>query len=261
MALAAAVSIVALIGVGVWRVADFASVDADDDSETRTASSSIPALGADWQQEMILLGITTEVDPSATSSNDSVSMIGPQVMAQLLGNYIGLNADGKYSLEAAAKAAESIAPNVRATVSYQPYDLSDFKTDDATTYDRMLTYRADLRIALAPLLENKESELEVYGRYIESADPAHLATLKVMAQNYRAAVSLAAAVVVPKDAVGYHRSVVNAMVEFATVLDSLADHGDDAFASVALLRTYNDAEQKLLTSFDALTRYYAQKQP
>ncbi len=41
----------------------------------------------------------------------------------------------------------------------------------------------------------------------------------------------------------------------------MSKHADDPFASVALLRSYNEAEADILTSFNALTTYYKSKSP
>ncbi len=51
------------------------------------------------------------------------------------------------------------------------------------------------------------------------------------------------------------------MEEFAATLDQLAAHADDPFASVALLRGYNQAETDMLTSFNSLASYFKSKQP
>jgi hypothetical protein len=217
--------------------------------------------GANWQQVMALLGIATSSNPSATSSSDSIAMIGPMVVAELVGQYAGLQDQGTYSQRSGEQAASSIAPNIRATVSYKTYALGDIKTDSDTSYQRMLTYRSDLRIALAPLLQNTSSELDLYGKYIETSDPTYLIELSAAAKNYHVAAESAAALTVPRDAVNYHRDILNAMQEFAGMLDALAAHPGDVLASVALLRTYNQAEADMYTSFNALPAYYGQKTP
>jgi hypothetical protein len=125
----------------------------------------------------------------------------------------------------------------------------------------MLRYRDDLRTALAPLLKNTGSELEIYGKYIETSDPSYLEQLSAAAVNYRAAADNAAAVTVPNDAVNYHKDILNAMEEFAATLDQMAAHATDPLASAALLRTYNQAESDMYTSFNSLSLYYSQKTP
>lgn len=210
---------------------------------------------------MVLLGLATSSEAGAGTSTDPVGMIGPVVLGKLMGEYAGLVESQSYSQDALQQAAASIAPNVKAVVPYQTYTLDDLTTDTDTSYARMLTYRSDLRAALAPLLDNKNSELEMYAKYVETSDPTYLGKLAAAAANYRLAASSTAKVVVPRDAVNYHLDILNAMEKFAATLDSMSKHGDDSIGSVALLRTYNDAEQRMYTSFNALSDYYGQKTP
>ena len=197
-------------------------------------------------------------DTSATTS-DPISSIGDAVLNNLLGAYVDMQQSGTYTADEGKKVAESIAPAVRAPVAYIAYQTSDLKTDPDMSYQRMLTYRSDLRDALAPLLKNTQPEYEIFALYVSTKDPAYLAQLKSVAQNYRGAQVATARVVVPRDAVPYHIAIVNAMGEFASTLDALATHADDPFAVAALLRTYNEGEANILTSFNSLTTYYKSK--
>ena len=124
----------------------------------------------------------------------------------------------------------------------------------------MLQYRSDLRTAFAPLLKNTTPEYEIFAQYADTKDVSYLTKLKSIALDYRTAASSTALVVVPRDAVSYHVAILNAMEEFAATLDALATHANDPFASVALLRSYDQAESDMLTSFNALTTYYKSKQ-
>lgn len=216
---------------------------------------------AEWQQEMLLLGLATTTDPGAISENDPISMIGPYVAAQLIGEYAGLKEQGRNTPENMQAAAESIARNVRASVSYKTYAVADISTDTDTSYERMLTYRADMRTALEPLFMDTGPEFEVFAHYVETSDPVYLEQLTDAAEHYRAAAENAAKIVVPKDAVNYHRAILNALQEFAATLDAMSEHADDPMASVALLRTYNTAELNMLNSFNDLPSYYRQKTP
>lgn len=220
-----------------------------------------PAPDAEWQQEMLLLGLSTSTNPAAVSDSDPISMIGPYVAAELIGQYAGLKEQGRNTPENMQAAAESIARNVRASISYKTYAVADIPTDTDTSYERMLTYRADMREALKPLFTDMGPEFEIFARYVETSDPVYLEQLADSAKNYRAAADSAATVVVPKDAVNYHRAVLNAMQEFAATLDAMSEHADDPMASVALLRTYNTAELNMLNSFNDLPSYYRQKLP
>ena len=149
-----------------WKVVTLARASADQTTYTASAASATgesAGKGADWQQEMALLGNKFTADPSATSSSDTLAMIGPMVTAQLLGQYEGLQASGAYSSTTAASVAQSIAGNVRALVTYKTYTQADIKTNLDISYNAMLTYRSNLRAALEPLLQNTNAELDLYG--------------------------------------------------------------------------------------------------
>lgn len=257
--MAAALSVVTLSGVAVWKAASVIQSGAQTSAYIAAVPEQNSPVDAGWQQEMILLGLATSTTPSATSSDDTIAMIGPMVAAQLAGRYAGIQDAGSYSQNTLDSAAESIATNVRASISYKTYAAADIKIDADTSYARMLTYRADLREALAPLLDNSTPELELFARYMESGDASYLTQLDSAAKNYRAAIANTAAVTVPKDAVNYHRAVLNAMGQFASTIDALAAHGSDTLASAALLRTFNTSEQDMYIAFNALAAYYTQK--
>lgn len=214
-----------------------------------------------WQQEMLLLGLSTSSDPSASSESDQIAMIGPVVVAQLMGQYAGLVESGNYSPEVASQVAESIAPNVRAAVSYRVYTAADIKTKADTSYESMLAYRANLREALDPLMSDVRPELETYALFVDTGDASYLDELSSAAQNYRAAAENVVNITIPRDALIYHLNILNALEQFAATLNAMARYDQDPFASVALLRTYNSAEEEMFTSFDALGEYYKKKLP
>lgn len=190
---------------------------------------------------------------------DGISNIADNVMGALVGSYVTLAENGSYTPEEGEKIAEDIAASLKASVSYPIYSQIDIKTDTDTSYERMLTYRNDLRIALEPLLKNPGYELSLFANYIESRDARYLEQLRETATNYRLAIESAGNVVVPEDAASQHVGILNALSEFGAIVGRLSKHADDAFASAALLRTYNDSEANLVISFDSLASYYKSK--
>lgn len=258
----AALSVIAVVVILSWKVVSFATAGAAAANAVAAAASADAETphGASWQQEMALLGIDVE-GPNEATSTDHLAMIGPMVSAELVGEYVGLQSSGAFSSSTAQQAADGIAENVRAVVPSKTYVLADLRTDNDTSYKRMLTYRADLRDALVPLLQNTNAELELYAKYVETSDPNYLEQLKAAAANYRAAAEKTLLVVVPRDAVNYHIAILNAMQQFASVLDAMATHTADPLTNAALLRSYNKAEQDMYTSFNNLTAYYSQKTP
>lgn len=197
----------------------------------------------------------------AGTSTDPISKIGDAVMRQLTGAYEQMRRDGAYSSSTAALVGQSLAPYVAASAPYRAVTASEIKTDPDTSYARMLKYRSDLRASLSPLLKNTQPEYEIFAYYVETRDASYLAKLRAVAQEYAEAASSTSQVVAPSDAVSYHVAIVNAMEEFGATLAALAAHADDPFASVALLRGYNQAEYDMLSSFKSLTVYYKGKLP
>jgi hypothetical protein len=177
-------------------------------------------------------------------------------LGTLVGSYVALKESGTYTPSLGAEVAGTIAENLRADISYRMYTANDIKNDADASLARMLSYRSDLREALAPLLKNTVYELEVFAYYLETKDGRYLDELNDIAQNYRTATESAVKVVVPTSAVAYHIGILNALSEFEAVLQKLATNADDPFASAALMRTLGDAETHMLLSFEALAGYF-----
>lgn len=209
----------------------------------------------DWQ--VSLSG--TEGTTGAANDPDGLDNIADNVGGALVGAYATLAESGAYTPEEGKKIAEDIAASLKASVSYPIYSATDLKTDTDTSYERMLSYRNDLRIALEPLLKNPGYELGLFANYVESREVHYLDELHATAANYRLAVEGSGNVVVPTDAVASHLEILNALSEFGAIVERLARHADDAFASAALLRTYQESEANLITSFSKLAEYYRGK--
>jgi hypothetical protein len=261
LGIAAAVSIVVLCGVSLSRAVSLfrqnGAVVTYTATSTADFSSPDETLSA---QELTLYGLPVPSGSAESSGADTIAMIGPLVTAQLAGQYAGIQDSGTYSPDTIASAAQNLAPNIRASISYKTYTNNDIITDEDTTDARVLAYRADLRDALAPLLSNTTPELELFAHYIDTGDSLYLDQLKKVSANYHQAIENVTLVTAPKDAIGYQRGILNAMSEFATTIDGLSAHGTDALASAALLRTFNQAEENMYAAFNALAGYYIQKQ-
>ncbi len=254
----AALSVALLVGVAAWQGTVSwrpAPMSSAEDVENRPTGDPL------WEQEMTLLGLATSSALLVDNGADPVKMIAPQVLAQLIGKYTSLIEAGLYTPEAGAAAAAEIAPNIRALVVYSPYEKSAIKKTDDLSYERLLKYREDMQVALKPLLANTRAEYAIYGSYLESGDPANLEELLRVAKNYSDAAENAVGVEVPADAVYTHLEMVNALAHFAATLRSMAVHADDPVGSLALLRTYNDVELDVVTSFDAFAKYGRSKMP
>ncbi|MCE9541765.1 hypothetical protein K8R03_04400 [Candidatus Kaiserbacteria bacterium] len=258
----ASCSIIGLLAVVGFKVSAPLRAHAPVTATASTTAPQIPgaATSPSWQQEMTLLGLATSSGPVA-GDEDPVGMIAPQVLAQLVGEYQGLQQSGTFNKDSASAAAERIAPNVKATVPYTPYTPEDISTDSDSSYARMLTYRNDMRTALTPLLDNTRAEYEIYADFVATGDAAYLRELHKAAKNYSDAAAAAAHITVPADIAQTHLDTVNALVHFSATLLSMTVHADDPIASVALMRTYNTSELAVVDSFDRLAKYQRMKQP
>src|SRR3989344_4783308 len=266
MATLAGLSVAVLLGGGTWQIYQTLEgggriLSATNPSAKTNLYASTPFGNVNWQAPVS----DAEDDPSsfarASEDKDGISNIGENVVDTLIGSYAALAESGAYTAEAGEQLAEDIGASLRANVSYPTYSVDDLKTDTDISYERMLAYRNDLRIALEPLLKNPGYELSIFANYIESRDALYLEQLRMAAENYREAVERTANVVVPEDALSQHAGILNALSEFGATVERLAEHADDAFASAALLRTYDASELRLFTSFDTLAMYQKSKTP
>lgn len=199
---------------------------------------------------------------SATQAGpNDFSNVQYDVFGQLLGTYVALKKAGTYTEEQGADLANRIAEATVAPVTYTAVAKSDIKTDPDISYSRMLAYRKDLQIALAPLLLNTEPELGIFNRYVQTRDKYNLKVLGEVAERYHKTVSLLTAVTVPQDALDYHLGITNSLSYFATTLDAMIKNADFPMAALALLRTYNTAEAEVYTSFNSLAGYEKRKIP
>lgn len=257
----AVVAIVALLAVVGWQVTR--TIQAEN-----TGASPINAfLSGPGQilseEDRGANGTSTSMGfASATSSRpNDFSNIGNEAFGQLVGTYVALKKSGEYTPVQGEGVANDVASAIRARISYTPYKENDIKTDYDVSYKRVLAYRSDLREALAPLLLNTEPELDILARYIDMHDKNDLKTLGEVAERYKEAADNASRITVPKDASSYHIGTLNALLQFAVTLESFVKNAEDPMATLALLRTYNDAEKDVFTSFDALASYQRRKMP
>ena len=252
----AALSVIILIGAIGWKVdqsfqksqagISTTSAPAGSDSGNESAASSGAGLG---------IGST-----SAAADPYAPSVISDNVAATLATDYAATAQGGAYSTSSAVQAAQALGASLNADVTYRVYGASDIKTDPDTSYAGMLAYRASLQKTFTPLLANKQPELDMFSRYVETQDPQYLTELQQAADNYKLAAAETAQVVVPADAVSVQIGILNAMQSFAATLDQMAASADDPVAEAALVNTYLQGQQQMFSTFNALYAYYKSKQ-
>lgn len=198
-----------------------------------------------------------DIAADAEMTTADIAMIGPAVAGQLIAQYQTLKESGLYTPEVAEAVARELGENVIAPVPYTHYAVKDIKTGGDNSYDAMLLYRGKLKVALEPMVAIKQLEISVFAAYMETKRSAHLAELRAMAEAYAAAGKAAAELTVPPEAAELHAGILNAMGQFGSTLQALADNADDPITVVALLRTYNEAESTMISSFNNLAKYFA----
>lgn len=191
---------------------------------------------------------------AGTTAATSTTPLGDAILGQFVTRYTTLAARGA-DADDLARTATDIVPRIPAT----SHDAALIPADPDTSLARVLAYRTALRDALAPLLNNTEPELDIYAQWIDTGDRKHLDRLDAIANDYEKAVAQAKVVRTPADAVHLQAGILDAMSEFSLALRALARNAEDPIASLTLLRTYNAAEQKMFTAFNALGIYAAQK--
>ena len=251
----AGVSVAALILVVGWLAFSNSSakyVRSEQPSGAVVAASAPDAAAFDAAD---LSSIAASANMEVTA--EDLSMIGPSVVGALVSQYQSLKESGAYSREAAAAAAEQLGESAYVPVPYKKYTSKDIHTSTDNSYAAMLKYRASLKNALAPMAELENFELGTFAKYSATKDPAYLAELRSTVATYTSSTKAAEKLVVPEGAAQLHANILNAMGQFASVLEGLTDNADNPITTLVLLRTYNEAESSMLTSFNNLAMYFA----
>lgn len=209
---------------------------------------------------------TALAEQSAASTTDSlnapadpIANVSDMAIGEIAGAYAGLQQNGTYNASTGEQIGGAIGAQLQTPVSYNALQASAVATSPDTSYQAMMRYRSALQGSLKPLLQNKTPEYQLFGLYVQTKEQSYIDQIKAAEANYNAAASSTAALTVPVDAVSVQLGLVNAMREFAATLDALITHADDPIASTVLLKNYNQAENDVLTAFQALVTYEKSK--
>ena len=243
----ALLSVLFLFGVIAWKL--------DEVPENTTPVFSQINDQVDNTDYVQALASNTDLNaPAARSSTP----LGDAVMENIVATYANASRGG-ISKEDGVLAVQNAVTKITPTIDFQSYSAGDIKTDPDTSKDRVAAYRADLRVAFEPLLNNQEFELDIFAHYIDSGDAKYLSDLHAAANNYRLAIANTEKLTVPADAATYHAAVLNSLGQFAATLDAMANNARDPIASATLLKTYMGAQSNVLASFNAIGAYAAHK--
>ena len=212
----------------------------------------------DWQEELFgNTASTSETFATTTASTDPVANFSGAVMQSLVSGYLSLKEYDQYTPERGELLAERLAAQVKAPTIFLPHTESELTLVADTGESQLLRYRADMRVALAPMVDlTAEPEFSLYARYVATNDAAWLDKLAETATRYRTAEKAALEVTVPMSAKDVHLRAINALGKYTETLERLVRFANDPIASLALLRTYNEDEREFLLAFDALAKFY-----
>lgn len=240
-------AVVLLVGVIGW------SESAQPQSTSSRTQTATPAASSDASNDAL-----TALASSTGQDFSGITPLGASILGQAVVAY-DKAAQQASSSAAGLAAVQSFGAEVTPPVDYKTYAASDIQTVSDTSKDRVISYRADLRTALAPLLENKDNELDLFAQYIDTKDQSYLDKLSAESQNYKLAIANTEKVVAPADAASYQASILTSMSQFSATLDALVNNASDPFASSALLRTYLSAQDDMVASFNSVGTYASQK--
>ena len=215
----------------------------------------------DWQDELTKGGITIATSSaSSTISSDPASKIGGAIAQSLVNGYLSLKESDSYTPSRGEQLAGTIATNIHVSGIAKVHTSDELTIDQDDSEKRVLEYRSDMRAATAVLVDlEAEPEFSLFARFIATGDSAWLDKLSEATKNYRTAEENMLKVSVPASAAETHLRVVNATAKFAETLERLVRFANDPLATMALLRTYNEAEREFLLAFDALAKYYVRE--
>lgn len=216
----------------------------------------------DWQE--VIRGSDPE---SATNTPQTVASVqgtattsssGADTLARTFVNsYLSATQNGSISLSDPNAFGSALAQTIQEpTIAYTIVLAKDIHTTEDSD-DAQNTYQKTLRDVVDPISKASEPEIAIYGRLLEgqaSADADLAQTIAV----YQSVAQGMRAMTVPKSALLVHLGAVNAIGFYAAVLDAMRTHIADSISSLALMRTYNEAEQNMFANFGALSKYLSQ---
>ncbi len=215
----------------------------------------------DWQDELLRSGVALVAtgSPPITNPSDPLSSIASDVAESLYGGYLSLKQYGEYTPARGEQLANTVAQSLQAPQTYTPHAVSELSLDTDMSEENVLAYRTAMRTAVAPMVTDEPPELEFFARYLETKDPSWLTKIAQAAKRYEAVEINLLNSSVPQDAAPEHLRALNSVGLYAHTLNRLSLFGNDALASIALLKTQNEAEKEMLLAFDSLAQYYVRK--
>jgi hypothetical protein len=253
----------ALIYRFVPHSVDTAQSEADRALTTTTNSFSLDTDSdgiPDWEEQLFgtdpkdASSVPTSAD--MTIESDASSSATTKLAHTLLNQYLSSTKGGTTELKDITSLSAALANSVSvATPVYHTYSTSDLKTVKSSP-DSRNRYQKDMQNIFTTMNQVSTPEIGLY-RDALSGDTAAEAQLGAIADIYTSTASAAAHISVPTEATLTHINILNALGYYGATLQGLITHKEDPIGSLVLLRAYNEAEQRMFTSFNALRSYIA----
>ena len=235
-----------------------------EDANSRMALDSDNDGVPDWQE--FLYGsdpLNASSTPDTTESkggatDTSATSSGTTVLARnLVLGYLEASQNGTKTLSDPNAFGEALAGTIaEPEVAYTVVVAKDIHTTENTP-ETQSAYVKALKKAVDPISDISEPEIATYGRLVEGDASANADLAKTIA-IYKSVAKDLQSITVPKNALVVHLGAINAVGYYAAVLDTMRMNTTDSIGSLALLRTYNEAEQYMFSGFGALSSYLAQ---
>lgn len=205
------------------------------------------------EPKVSITNILAESVASGTA-NTPVEEIG----SRLIGEYLYLKERNAYTETRGERLGKQLGSYISYSTHFTPYTTLNLTQHSNTSREAIEQHRQALQQALDPFLTIEEPEFALYARFIERGDNEALVTLRKRADLYQRVAEDVLKIPVPRDIASVHLEIANALSFFSLVLINMVDRVNDPIASLALLKTYNQSEQYVQTTFSALTAYYRQ---
>lgn len=207
------------------------------------------------EPKVSITNILAEAAASGTEGTPPAEAIG----SRLIGEYLYLKERNAYTGARGERLGKQLGSYISYSTRFTPYTTDDLAQHTDTSREAIEQHRQALQQALDPFLTIREPEFALYARFIERGDNEALAALRKRADLYQRVAEDILKIPAPRDIVSVHLEIANALSFFSLVLTNMVDRVNDPIASLALLKTYNQSEQYVQTTFGALTAYYRQK--
>jgi ABC-type antimicrobial peptide transport system permease subunit len=236
--------------------------------ETDSDNDGLP----DWQEALLGTdpnnpdsdgnGISDALEPKvsiATVLNEesgSAQTLADTIGNSLVGEYLYLKETDTYTPTAGERLGNNLAQKISFNTEFSPFIKDDMVIVNNTSKEAVESHRKALQKALDPFLDLTGAEVAIYAQFVAIGDRTALIELSKRALVYERAAKEILKIPAPVDVAETHLEVANALSFFSVVLNNMVAKADDPIASLALLRTYNQSEQYVQTTFNVLSVYY-----